>query len=336
MVLKIHEGFVPDPIRLPYNRIVVADARFDRSVVGYVHNKIVLGNITSKKRKAVFPDSLHHYLPQLIESFSVLDSSSPATLFVLVKKFRVAENFITTAQNTVNDYFTLNLSASFYSLQGNMLTRLFAIENVFSHFVDNAADVKISLQYIKNQRSLLLSTMLHKAMASRIWSPQQNAPAFPLTDAEAAISKRFGLPVYGKPIGTGIYKTFVDFKTGTPADTVYIKRKKDGKIDVVFDKNGVEVLPKQVWGIADGSKHFISFRDEFVELVPNDRGFRLLSYRTQAELSGRAEMGDGRYTGFFGPFVGGNKIEEWFDLDMDTGQIFLEEVFGAKRRPAAQ
>ncbi|MDB5205538.1 MAG: hypothetical protein JWR72_613 [Flavisolibacter sp.] len=328
VVFQMDTVYNQEKISLPFKDIIVADARFDQTKLGGIYNKMILGMLTTTKRDVVFPDSLKNYLPYIIKSFSTLSDTSSKNLYILVKKFRVAENFMTSIQGTLNNYFTLNISASFYAIQNDQYKKLFSIEDVFLHDIDIESDVKLSLQYNKNQRASILKNILYKLMAYKDWNNEPKGPLFSTVDVETAIQKRFMLPVYTQQAVTGLYKTFLEFKNASPSVTSAIIIYKNGKVQNVVDQNHYEIRLNDYWGLSDGTKNYLIFRNELTELIPCGKSFRLLSYRTKDELSGRATVKEVSSKDFFTTLFGEGKVREYFDLDMDTGEIFMEEIFG--------
>jgi hypothetical protein len=330
VIIKVDSSFNYEKISLPFKEIIVADARFDQTKLGYIHTNNFLERLV-KKRAADFPDSLRNYLPKVIASFSERSDTSSESLFILIKKFRIAENLMSSVQETINNYLTLNLSASFYSLKDGKCTRLFSVDDVFMENVDIKSDIKISLEYYGNQRAAILTKMLYKLLANKTWQKQASGVAYNLNDVNLGIQKRFSLNIYRQQAGAGLYKTFAEFRNASPSVTGIKIKYKDDKIEEVLDEDGNKVLLHEFWGLSDGKKNYLIFRKEFTELIPSGKSYCVLSYRTHAELTGRAIMGDGRYSGFLGSLNGGKKIKEYFDLDMDTGEVFLEEVFGKSK-----
>lgn len=327
-VLKTDEFFNPEIVNLPFKKITIADARFDKTKIGFVHNKAVLGMHSFKKRIAVFPDSLHTYLQQMIARFSQLDPTSEESVFILIKKFRIAENYTTSVQQTINTYLNLNLSMSFYKVKDGRYYKLFSLDDVLNEFVDVDFDVKLSLNHFASQRSAILTKWIYKIMRYGNWKASPQDAGFTDADISAALAKRFLLPVFTQQAPAGLYKTFAEFKNTTPSVQNISLRYKDNKVQEVLDENGNQIPAQGFWGLSDGKKNYLLFRNEWVELLRIDNSYRVLSYRTWAEITGRAVLGDGRYQGFLGNWSGGAKKEEYFDLDMDSGQLFLEEVFG--------
>lgn len=327
-VLERNVNFKEEKIALPFKEIVVMDARFDQTKLGYVNNRNFLDMVKLKKRKVVFPDSLQTYLPQLIKTFAELNDSNQSSLLILVKKFRIAENFTSSVKDNLNNYFTLNLSLSFYKVDGDQCTRLFGVDDVLMENVDIASDIKISMDYLGSQRAVLVTNLFYKLFKYRNWEKKPIGTPVQLSQMTEAISKRFALAVYNQQAPAGLYKSFAEFKSATPSVTNISVEYEKGKIEKVKDQSGNTIEPADYWGMSDGKKNYLSFRNEFTELIPCGNSFEVLSYRTTAEVSGRAVMGDGRYSGFLGSLSGGGKISEYFDLDMDEGTLFLEEVFG--------
>ena len=328
-VLKADADFKEVTVQLPFKEVVVKDARFDQTKIGYVNNRNFLDMVKLKKNKVVFPDSLHLYLPQFIKSFSDLSDTSQSTLLILVKKFRIAENFISGVKDNLNNYLTLNLSLSFYKMDGTQCAKLFSVDDILMENIDIGSDIKINfLDYLSNQRSMLVTKMFYHLFKYRNWQQKAGNATFSLAQMEQGIAKRFTLPVFQQTPPPGLYKTFAEFKNASPSVTNISISYSKNKIEKVTDEFGNKIIPGEYWGLSDGKKNYLSFRNEFTELIPCGKSFEVLSYRTSAELSGRAVMGDGRYSGFLGSLSGGGKTNEYFDLDMDEGTLFLEEVFG--------
>lgn len=172
--------------------------------------------------------------------------------------------------------------------------------------------------------------MLYKLLAYKNWGLPNNGPGFYDTEITSAIQKRFLLPVYSQQAGAGLYKTFQEFKNAMPSVTGITINYKDNKIDHILDSNGKPMPMNDYWGVSDGRKNFLFFRKEFTELIPADKSFRIISYITADELNGRTPMSTtDEKTGLKG-FLEGKKAGS-FDLDMDTGELFLEEIFGKTR-----
>jgi hypothetical protein len=101
----------------------------------------------------------------------------------------------------------------------------------------------------------------------------------------------------------------------------------------VVDAEGKPVDLKNIWGVSDGEKRYIVFRNKLHELIPCDRSFRILSYRTKADLRGVTNYSEWAtngavVAGAITKLSDSTKLSEYFDLNMDNGKLFLEEMFG--------
>src|SRR5215213_8946231 len=89
--IQVDTSVTGESINIPFSDIIVFDARFDRTKIGCIYNNSFLVELPSNKRNAVFPDSLHNYLPAFFKTFIHTDSVQKDKLFVLVKQFRIAD-----------------------------------------------------------------------------------------------------------------------------------------------------------------------------------------------------------------------------------------------------
>jgi hypothetical protein len=99
------------------------------------------------------------------------------------------------------------------------------------------------------------------------------------------------------------------------------------RIDRLEDKNGKPYETAELWGVCDGTKNYMRIRDEFGELILDDKGFRVFSYATLSEAAG-SSGGYDLMSGTFGKLKSGIKVRQYFDLDMETGRFYLQEIFG--------
>jgi hypothetical protein len=194
--------------------------------------------------------------------------------------------------------------------------------------VDNSADVKLSLQYHKHQRGNILRRMIHRIMKYNNFERTTDGPTFSDSIIQAGLEKRFLLPIYSKHADAGLYHNFAEFKNATPSVKAVRFTYKNGKVEDVLDQNDKKIDITTYWGLSDGKKNYLFFRGEPTELIPCDRSFKIRSFRTVKELIGEAEIDITKRVGKVKSFSGPGKIGEYFDLNMDTGKLFLEEMFG--------
>ena len=341
LVTTIHvvENTIPDKIKVPYSAIQVLDARFDQTKIGCVFGLNSAFGVSITKTNAVFPDSLKHYLPLVLNNIIQLDSAAPNKLFILIKRFRIAEYFHNTISGSFAPQLSLNISASFYAANGPALTRLFSIDDLLSTAViSTGKELKEKRrEALENTsfttRSKAIITLLAKSLNNNNWSAADKAFVTQEPELEKAAAKRFDLPVYGQQSQQGIYASFKEFKENKPSVTNISFVYKNETIVQVLDENKEAIKPDKIWGLSDGKKRYLVFRNGLHELLPCDKSFKVLSYRTKAETRGTTNYGEvaGR-----GDILGGaitklsdkTRIAEYFDLNMETGELFLEELTG--------
>jgi hypothetical protein len=101
----------------------------------------------------------------------------------------------------------------------------------------------------------------------------------------------------------------------------------------VTDADGKPVDLSAMWGLCNGKKQYIFFRNEMNELHRSDKGFYFHSYIYRSELAGRPSFGDyAPQTGLLGAALlkgAENKtFHHWFFLNMDEETLYLEDIFG--------
>jgi len=326
-ILKVDSSLNKETFSIPFSEIKVIDARFDRTKIGCSYNSIMLNYLSFEKFNTIFPDSFHTYLPAFLSSFIKTDASNKDQLIVLVKQFRIADHILKGIEsNPLEVEMILKISASFYALHDNKCYKLFSVDNLLMQHIEKLHERKRKFE--EGTRSTALQIMLQKLLHTQNWQPNLSQPYFSLKDMENGISKRFDLPVYSSALKKGIYKNFSDFKNNTPSNEDFNIIYKKDKIDHIEYSNGKLFVPGEIWGICDGQKNYLIVRDEFTELIPNDKSFRVLSYATRSEQVGSARSSDMLLSGMVAQLKDQNKIQQYFDLDMETGKLYLQEVFG--------
>lgn len=325
-IIKVDTSINAETFGIPYSQIKVLDARFDHTKIGCCYNSVFFNRIPIEKFDAKFPESFTDYFPKFLNTFIKLEPSSKDQLIILMKQFRIADHLlrgIETDQLEVE--LTLRMSASFYALHDDRCFKLFSVDNLLLHHIEKLHERK--RKYEEGSRSFALRTMLYKLLNTQDWDVNTQEQSFTLPEMQTAIQKRFELPIYNATFKKGIYKDFSAFKNNNPSPEDFTVIYKDGKIHHLEDKYGKPYQPKEIWGICDGFKNYIQIREEFSELVPNDKSFRVLTYATLSEFAGAS----GNYdltSGTLGRLKSGLKAEQYFDLDMETGRLYLQEVFG--------
>lgn len=326
-VLKFDTAYEAKKIPVSFSAVKIVDARFDQSKIGCAYTKP--GNLLNRfqKNDLVFPDSLNKYLPYLFNSEFAYSFSSDDTLLVLIKKFRLSEHLLNLARGSVEDELLLNISASFYSYQKGSLKKLFSVDDVW---VQNGRSQNAEGPGLFKETLMagMLRSMFSKLFRTSNWNLASQGMPFTMRDMEAGLQKRFDLPVFKQTPPVGLYKTFAEFKNASPSVKEISIVYNGSEIEKVIQQNSTLLNMEDYWGLFDGKKYYYFFRGRMNEMLPCDRSFRILSFRTKAELRGKTtgtEISEGN---LFKGITDGVKVTEYFDLDMETGDLFLEEIFG--------
>lgn len=323
---------------IPFAAIHVIDARFDQSKIGSVYSKPSFFGISGQKINAVFPDSLKNYLPLVLSTILGLDTASPDKLMVLVKRFRITDYFQNGIKGNFQPQLVLSISASFYAEKGARLYKLFSVDDVVLKNIvelrgrNEKASQKYTSSFIEN-RSNVLVQLLRNMLLNHQWHPDTAKPYVHMGEVKEAVQKRFTLPVFSEKSNAGIYTSFHEFKNNTPSITAIKIVHNKGAIQVVDTERGEPINLKNAWGASDGQKKYIVFRNQLQELIPSDKSFRILSYRTKADLRGVTNYSEwatngALIEGAITKLSDKTKLSEYFDLNMDSGTLFLEEMFG--------
>ncbi|RYZ57299.1 MAG: hypothetical protein EOO14_11145 [Chitinophagaceae bacterium] len=317
---------------LPFAAIRVVDARFDRINIGCV-NKVRRANSSSIKYApvvAVFPDSLCRYLPEVFQRFVTLDATANDTLVLLIKQFRVSEQFFNPINLQFEPTLLLRLSLSAFQAKEGQLSKLFSVDDLLSQKLPRNQIPKNDV--VTDDRNDALLQLLQRIVEKRSW--QSNAPDYTMSAVQQGLQQRFSLPLFTDAVlRPGVYKNFHEFKQNSPSVTnISISMRKD-RVVSLKDAEGNSLTPSDYWGLCDGNKFFIVFRNEFYELLPSDRSFYFPSYIRNSDLYGMPGFGDyapqmGVLAAALQKSVDNQKFTRYFFLNMDEENIYLEDVFG--------
>ena len=315
---------------IPFSVIKILDSRYDQSNIGCIVKHLNFKGISEGRMEAIFPDSLKTYLPEALNNVLQLDRSSPDTLVILIKTFRLVDYIVDEVVNKYDPKLLLNLSASFYNLNSNNYRKIFSIDDILDQRLNRSK--YIDRKNIADLRANALVEVLSVIFKNKKWRP--SGLAFSKMEVEQGLKKRFDLPILTeKVIHAGLFKTFAEFKNNKPSVThikaVYKKNTLIELRDSVNEK--IDLL--KYWGAADGNKNYIVFRGDLCELITSDRSFKFKSYREKDDLKGNPTYGD--YATEYGLLPSAimkmsqqGALPENFYLNMDTGEVHLEELFG--------
>jgi hypothetical protein len=318
---------------LPYRTIEILDVRFDRSNIGTVSfmKKANSNRIKTTQTVALFPDSLHRYLPNVLGKLFDFHNGNKDTLVLLLKQFRVSDRIHNGMNHQYEPALFLRISFSAFSKKNGQLLRLFSVDDFASH--ELPTDRVPKEEVMQSYRSEALLVALQKLFRQRNWQSTGTA-GFDIATVQQGIEKRFRLPLFTDSLQRmGVYKTFKEFKQNRPSlVNVKLDIKKD-KLVSVTNADGKPLDLKGYWGVSTGKKHYIIFRNELCELFRSDKSFYFQSYLEAGDLSGQGSYGDyATQAGVLGGAVIKNVLnkdeERYFFLNMDEETVHLEEIFG--------
>ncbi|HEX2605776.1 MAG TPA: hypothetical protein VHK91_00290 [Flavisolibacter sp.] len=315
---------------IPFAGVKIIDARFDKSTIGVVLDKYTFRGVSINKKDALFPDSLTEYLPEIISNIVDWMPEKEDSLVLLVKRFRIADHLNNVDVSGPRPELVCNVSISFFAGRKDGLHKLFTIEDVLARRISDD-----NIKYV-SELSKLRDKVLFKLFCSFFENKNwvASSMAYPSASVAEGIHKRFSLPVLVDSVKRpGIYRSFAEFKDNQPGIVNVKPVTSRGKVVAYKDTDGKYVTIKDYWGCCDGSKCYIVFRNSLYELEPKDKGFRFLSYRDNHDMQNDKSFGD--YATDFGMLPGGfakvfndRRASEFFDLNMDSGEVYLEELFG--------
>ena len=331
-ILDMSDVAVEQSVTVPFTAVQVLDVRFDRSNVGCI-SEIKKANATRVKHvqaKASFPDSLHRYLPLLLQRMAQFSNENKDTLVLLVKQFRISDRIYNSINRQLEPEILLRVSLSAYARKENQLRRIFSVDDLLLEKIPDDRILKPELMDALRKEALM--TMLQKLLTGKNW--QSTGAPFSLAAVQEGIQKRFQLPLFtDSSLRPGVYKTFQEFKQNRPSGLhVQFNMNKDKLVNIT-NSEGKPVDLKNFWGACNGQKQYIIFRNELHELHGSDKGFYFFSFVYRSELAGRPSFGDyAPQTGLLGAAIlkgSENKaLDHWFFLNMDEETLYLEDVFG--------
>lgn len=319
-------------LTVPFRTVQVMDVRFDQSNIGSINHvkKANSSRIKTTQAIAVFPDSLHRYLPQVLQKLLTFQNDNEDTLVLLVKQFRISDRIFNSINLQFEPEFLLRISFSAFSKKNGLLTRLFSVDDLIAQELPKDRIPKEEVMQVYREEALM--AILHKLLMQRNW--QNRGASFDWAVVQQGVQKRFQLPLLTDSLQrVGVYKNFKEFKQNTPSlSNVRFGMNKERLVSLT-DPSGKPVDLRNCWGVSTGTKRYIIFRNELCELIPSDKSFYFQSYTQISDLAGLAEFGDyAPQTGLLGAALiksAQNKTHErFFYLNMDDETVHLEEIFG--------
>ena len=327
-LLDLDQVNMTEKTPIPFSAIKVIDARFDKSNVGCIVREPTFKAISKFKELAILPDSLSAYLPKVLNSLLDIQEDAKDTLVIIVKEFRITDHLFNDISWNYEPTTLLRFSLSFYSLQQENFQRLFSLNDVYSQRWKESHK-NASKKMILGFRSEAISLMLARLFENRSWIVSGNA--YSRQEVEDGLFKRYALPILTDSIShPGVYRNFSEFRDNRPSFTTARLVQEKGKTEL-RDEKGQKISLDNYWGYCDGKTSYIFFRNNLCELQSIDKSFRFVSHRFMQDLHKQPDFGS-LYTSIGlipAALVSGNpKSMEYFYLNMEQGDVYLEEIFG--------
>ena len=315
-------------INLPVNEIEILDARFNQSVIGITTGVNALINNEFTRKDIIFPLRLSRYMNDKLSDWFNLNTSSDDKLIILVKKFRSNDNIHKMLTKSKRKEVFFLFSASFFLQRNNTCYKLGNVEKWFSsdNFSNNFYKVK------KDYHEWLITNVLIQEIQQVQFSVSENIVSFSRAEVDAGIRERFDLPIFNEKIKKGIYYTFLDFLLNKPSDTTYkMATLKSGKI-LFVDSTGGLLNSAKAWAISDGKMTVYMFENSFYEIEVRNNSIRVRTFRKINVKKSVAIINDLYALGLISKKAlrsfAFNNMPDYMDIDMDTGELFLEEIIG--------
>jgi hypothetical protein len=309
------------PFRIPFERIIVIDKRFDTLKIGYVrtaleYKKLVLDN--------GFSTSLEHYLNKRFEPVH-----NNRNLVVFIKSLYLQgvpleELTKETDLEKITRTSQCILKADIYSYSNNIYQALVRIDTLFN---DSKVLKKVSGELL----SITIDNILQQVQSLNTEELLSRKSKIKEENVFSYYDQRFTNPrIKNDSTQKGIYLTFADFINNRPAlpDFRVVQEK---KADYLYLKeNGKEKLFTEFWGFCDGKDHFIKVGYNFFKLVKDGNTYSfwgcLQAIHTKTQYTAPAiRSPNGLGTSLPRSTYVATKFENMLrpmQIDMDTGQSY--------------
>jgi hypothetical protein len=327
LLLELHYTPTRKP-QLPVYDIEVIDARFNQSHIGISTGTEMLVTNAFSRQDVIFPSKLSIYLSLKFKDWFDYDATSADKLVLLVKKFRTSENIRKMLLTSQRKEVFLLLSISFFLQRGDVCYRIGTMDKWYSSDIVKSNPYTIK----RNTHEWLITNVLLQEINQLNFTIHEHTGSFLRSEVEAAVQRRFDMPAFRQRPQKGIYRHFREFLNNQPADTAYrIATGKSGKI-YFLDKNGQVLTSAQAWGLSDGVKTVYLFGNNFYELDYGENYFRVKTHRKTGIKKTVSIIRDLQALGLINKrakkFFAYSDMPDYLDVDMDTGELFLEELLG--------
>ena len=327
MVLEL--SYIPDQkINLPVKGIEILDARYEQSFIGATTGKDMLLDNEFTKIDVVFPERFDNYLPRSFANWFNYDANTNDKLLILVKRFRTNENMEKMLAKSKRKEVFFLLSASFYLQKNELCYKIGSIDKWFSsdQFVYNKRLVK------KDYHEGLITGVLIDQIQQLQFNITPKTQSFTRSEMENAIRQRLNLPVLKEKIKKGIYRSFRDFLQNKPSDTAFRTAVTDNGEIVFIDSTNHMLTSANAWAISDGQTAVFMFGRNFYQITFHSNSIRIRTHRKLNVKKTVAIIDDLYNLGLISKktrkLFAFTDMPNYLDINMDTGELFLEEIVG--------
>jgi len=315
-------------IALPVKEIEILDARYEQSFIGATTGQDMLLDNEFTKMDIVFPEKFESYLRNSFSNWFNYSRSADTKLVILVKRFRTNENMQKMLAKSKRKEVFFLFSASFYLQKNEMCYKIGSADKWFSsdQFLYNKRLVK------KGYHEGIITNVLLDQIEQLRFNLNNNIQSFTRREMENAIQQRLKLPVLEKKIKRGIYRTFQDFLKNQPTDTA-LRTAVTDKGEIIFIDSANRMLTSaSAWAVSDGRTAVFMFGRNFYQITFNSRSIRVLTHRKINEKKTVAIIDDLYNLGLISKktrkLFAFTDMPNYLDINMDTGELFLEEIVG--------
>ena len=327
MVLEL--SYLPEQkISLPIKGIEIIDARYEQAFIGATTGKDMLLDNEFTKMDIVFPERFDNYLSHSFANWFSYDPNSNDKLLILVKRFRSNENMEKMLAKSKRKEVFFLLSASFYLQRNELCYKINSTDKWFSsdQFLSNKRLMK------KDYHEALITGVLLDQLQQLQFKVTPNIQSFTRSEMEKAIRQRLNLPVLKEKTKKGVYRSFKEFLQNKPSDTSFRTAVTDDGEIIFIDSTNHMLTSANAWAISDGQTAVFMFGRNFYQITFHSNSIRIRTHRKLNEKKTVAIIDDLYNLGLISKktrkLFAFTDMPNYLDINMDTGELFLEEIVG--------
>lgn len=298
--------------KIPFNKIIVYDYRFDTSKLGYFeYSQRSFEEIKLKQSWTVL---LNRYFK------NNLDASSPSTLFLFIRSYWLKRGIFDELSNKkikqrawgedLESAGACLAAIDVYSGNDSTMKALFRVEESFLNFYN------FNKTKIDNWIFLPFDSVVHRLQREDVAGLTRQKRDLRLSEVHAHYANRLNLPVLNTPVRKGVFLSFNDFKKNQPYETEF-KLKTSKLTDELYavTKNSEELLA-DYWGFYDGTSLFIRSGYNVFPAIRLHNTFEILGAKYISHVHNNPQPGD---------LIPVNKLKldkKILQLNMETGKFY--------------